>query len=246
MWGTATRFVHSLHCYRTYPADLPTTGHPLPLGMPIYELILGRTQAFAILSQSADDYLPYQYYVDFTNTCVIGDCCRIPCLKLLVYVMSWNRQCFSASSIWYWNTKGSTGCVKSCLSTGVIMDSAMLLPTLCSTILLSSGSMANVFEPTFCVLLFSLLMMKQQRSKRTGTFALSMLELCRILSVDGIATSSDISLCDNILLNCWLILFGDGLSHLWLETFKECTDRTNQATTKSTGLKLVCLIHPFK
>jgi hypothetical protein len=52
-----------------YPTDLPTTSHPLPLGMPIYKLILGRTQAFAILSQSADDYLPYQY-VDFDGTCV--------------------------------------------------------------------------------------------------------------------------------------------------------------------------------
>jgi hypothetical protein len=57
--------------------------------------------------------------------------------------------------------------------------------------------------------------------KGAGNVTLSMLKLCGILKVD--VSSTNISLGDDIS-NCWLILVGDGLSHLPVANFKDCIE----------------------
>jgi hypothetical protein len=57
--------------------------------------------------------------------------------------------------------------------------------------------------------------------KGAGNVRLSVLELCGILKVD--VSSTNISLGDDIS-NCWLILVGDGLSHLRVANFKDCME----------------------
>jgi hypothetical protein len=57
--------------------------------------------------------------------------------------------------------------------------------------------------------------------KGAGNVTLSMLELCGILKVE--VDSTNISLGDD-LFNRWLILVGDGLSHVRAANFKDCME----------------------
>jgi hypothetical protein len=61
--------------------------------------------------------------------------------------------------------------------------------------------------------------------KGAGNVTLLMFELCGILNVD--IASTDISLGDDIF-NRWLILVGDGLSHVRVANFKDCMENQSR------------------
>ena len=186
--------------------------------MPEFELVLGKPRSFAILSQATDHYLP-SMPVDFTGSRVAKYMELLEMAKELRHqrhYLSCPDKCYAFQPILLQTAKLNT--VQAVLSGNRSRDGIYALAESFqyNTVVKWRGERkrAQILCPPVSA-------DDETTKKGAGNVTLSMLELCGILNVD--VASTDISLGDDIF-NRWLILVGDGLSHVRVANFKDCME----------------------
>jgi hypothetical protein len=225
-----TRIFIAVECEQTptsFPANVVSEHAPLtyeqraipsPLGLPEFELELGKPRSFAILSQATEHYLP-SMTVDFTGSRVAKYMELLEMAKELrhqKHYLSCPDKCYAFQPILLQTANLNT--VRAVLSRNRPRDGIYALGESFqyNTVVKWRGERkrAQILCPPVSA-------NDKTTKKGAGNVTLSMLELCGILNVD--IASTDISLGDDIF-NRWLILVGDGLSHVRVANFKDCME----------------------